>query len=144
MITIGTKVAIMPGTDYDNRFLGQVGVVRKNYNDKIGVRLGELTNSNSGYGVFWFKETSLAVIPDNDVTSGNFSVYDAIKQIIYSGPKTIIIWKDGSKTIVSCGKDDTYNRYAGFCAAVTKKIFGSNSNIKKIIDQYAKSEPKID
>lgn len=29
MITVGTKVAIMPGGDYANRFVGQVGIVRK-------------------------------------------------------------------------------------------------------------------
>lgn len=39
MITIGTKVAIMPGADYANRFIGQIGIVRKNYKDKIGVQV---------------------------------------------------------------------------------------------------------
>lgn len=29
MITAGTKVAIMPGADYANRFTGQVGMVKK-------------------------------------------------------------------------------------------------------------------
>lgn len=38
MITVGTKVAIMPGADYANRFIGQVGIVRKNYKEKIGVQ----------------------------------------------------------------------------------------------------------
>lgn len=28
MITVGTKVAIMPGADYAGRFVGHVGVVR--------------------------------------------------------------------------------------------------------------------
>ena len=61
-----------------------------------------------------------------------------IKQIIYSGPKTIVIWKDGSKTIVSCGEGDQYDEYAGFCAAITKKIFSSTSKAKKIMKQYIK------
>lgn len=136
MITIGTKVSIMPGTDYGNRFVGQIGIVSINYNDKIGVRFDDRTNPNSEYGVFWFKETSLAVIPDRDTITEI-----SVKQIIYSGPKTIIIWSDGSKTIVSCSKNDVYDRYAGFCAAVTKKIFGSNSNIKKVINQCTKNRP---
>lgn len=138
MITIGTKVSIMPGTDYGNRFVGQIGIVMINYNDKIGVRFDDRTNPNSEYGVFWFKETSLAVIPNYNTTKEI-----SVKQIIYSGPKTIIIWSDGSKTIVSCSKHDAYDRYAGFCAAVAKKIFGSNSGIKKTIDKYAKVDQSM-
>lgn len=63
---------------------------------------------------------------------------DAIRQIIFSGPKTIVIWSDGSKTIVSCSKDDTYDGYAGFCAAVAKKMFGSTSQVKRVIEKYTK------
>ena len=121
MITVGTKVAIMPGADYAGRFVGHVGVV----------------NPDSEYGVFWFKEQCLAVIPDSGVL-----VNDAIQQIIFSGPKTIVIWKDGTKTIVSCGEGDQYDRYIGFCAAVTKKMFGSTTKIKKTIDLYTKEGKK--
>lgn len=84
MITVGTKVAIMPGADYAGRFVGHVGVVRKNYKDKIGVCVDGCTNPDNEYGVFWFKEQCLAVIPDSGVL-----VNDAIHQIIFSGP---ILW----------------------------------------------------
>jgi hypothetical protein len=133
MITVGTKVAIMPGADYAGRFVGQVGIVKKNYKDKIGVQIDGYINPDSEYGVFWFEERFLAVIPDAGVLAD-----DAIHQIIFSGPKTIIMWKDGTKTIVSCGEGDQYDRYVGFCAAVTKKMFGSTTKIKKTIDQYTK------
>lgn len=56
----------------------------------------------------------------------------------FSGPKTIVIWSDGSKTIVSCSKDDTYEGYAGFCAAVAKKMFGSTSQIRESSKKYTK------
>lgn len=133
MITAGTKVAIMPGADYANRFTGQVGVVRKNYKDKIGIQIEGYNNPDSEYGVFWFKERFLAVIPDDSVL-----VENAIKQIIFSGPKTIILWKDGTKTIATCGEGDHYDQYVGFCTAVTKKIFGSTSKVKKILRRYTK------
>lgn len=95
MITAGTKVAIMPGADYANRFTGQVGVVRKNYKDKIGVQIQGYNNPDSEYGVFWFKEKFLAVIPDSSIL-----VDDAIKQVIFSGPKTIILWKMALKLLL--------------------------------------------
>lgn len=44
-----------------------------------------------------------------------------IKKVIYSGPKTIVIWTDGTKTIVSCREGQDFDPYYGFCAAVTKK-----------------------
>lgn len=133
MITAGTKVAVMPGGDYAGRFTGQVGIVRKNYKEKIGVKFDGINNPDSEYGLFWFKERFLAVIPDASVL-----VDDAIKQIIFSGSKTIVLWKDGTKTIVTCGEGDTYDPYVGFCVAVTKKMFGSTSKVKKILNSYTK------
>lgn len=61
-----------------------------------------------------------------------------VDKIIYSGPKTIVLWNDGTKTIVSCGEDDEFDEYAGFCAAFAKKLIGSTSKIKRIIDQKAR------
>ena len=50
-----------------------------------------------------------------------------------SGPKTIILWADNTKTIVSCGEADSYDYYSGFCAAVVKKLFGSTTHAKKVL-----------
>lgn len=58
-----------------------------------------------------------------------------IDKIIYSGPKTIVLWNDGTKTIVSCGEDDEFDEYSGFCAAFAKKLIGSTSKIKRVIKQ---------
>ena len=132
MITIGTKVAILPCDDYRNRFIGTQGIVQRYYHNKVVVKIDGCKNPESVFGVFWFREESLAVIPTNAIRD------DAIRQIIFSGPKTIVIWSDGSKTIVSCSKDDTYDGYIGFCAAVAKKMFGSTSQVKKVIDKYIK------
>lgn len=58
-----------------------------------------------------------------------------VKKVIFSGPKTIVLWADGTKTIVSCGAGDTYDYYAGFCAAVVKKLFGSTTHAKKVLGE---------
>lgn len=132
MITIGTKVAILPSDDYRNRFIGAKGIVQRYYHNKVGVKIDGCKNPESEFGVFWFREESLAVIPTNVFKD------DVIRQVIFSGLKTILIWSDGSKTIVSCGENDAYDRYTGFCAAVAKKMFGSTSQVKKIIEKCAK------
>ena len=64
-----------------------------------------------------------------------------VKKIIFSGPKTIVLWSDGTKTIVSMSKDETnFDPEAAFCAAYTKKIFGTNSKIKRIIKEKSNIE----
>lgn len=140
MIPVGTKVAVMPNNDCDVRLIGSVGVVRTHFEgDTAGVLIDGLRNVREASGLFWFKENHLSVIQEskNETNTPSYiSIYDrfSIKKVIFNGPKTIIIWKDGTKTIVSCCDGDTYDKYAGFCAAVTKKMFGTSSNIKKIIE----------
>lgn len=64
-----------------------------------------------------------------------------VKKIIFNGPKTIVLWSDGTKTIVSMSKDETnFDPEAAFCAAYTKKMFGTNSEIKRIIKEKSNIE----
>ena len=64
-----------------------------------------------------------------------------VKKIIFSGPKTIVLWSDGTKTIVSMSKDELrFDPEAAFCAAYTKKMFGTNSKIKRIIKEKSNYE----
>lgn len=54
------------------------------------------------------------------------------------GKATIVFWGDGSKTIVKRAEDEEFDLYAAFTAAVAKKIYGTNSALKKMI--YRKVE----
>lgn len=58
------------------------------------------------------------------------------RKVIFSGPKTIVIWEDGTKTIVGCADGQEYDEYAGFCAALAKKIFGSTSAAKRAMGTH--------
>ena len=55
------------------------------------------------------------------------------KRILKSGNATIVFWKDDAKTVVKCGKDEVPDDYDTFTAALAIKIFGSNSKLKKVI-----------
>lgn len=80
-------------------------------------------------------------------TGGNLKMikYDTcdplhVDRIIFSPPATIVFWKDGTKTVVKCADGEPFSEYNGFAAALLKKVFGSNSAVKKIIQrkkQYA-------
>lgn len=55
------------------------------------------------------------------------------EKIIRNGPATIVFWKDGTKTIVKHDGTGDDSTYTAFCAAVAKKIFRTNTQIKKVI-----------
>lgn len=56
-------------------------------------------------------------------------------KIIRSGIATIVFWADGTKTIVKRSADTQDDPYAAFCIALAKKVYKSNSAVKRIIDR---------
>lgn len=69
-----------------------------------------------------------------------------IKKVIFNEPATIIIWGDGTKTVVKCGENDTYDAEKGMAMAIVKKVYGNKGNynniFKKWISKY--EEEKLD
>lgn len=56
------------------------------------------------------------------------------ERVFFNGNHTTIVWPDGEKTIVGVGPDTEYDEYAGFCAAIVKKLFGSSKKAQKFLD----------
>ena len=57
-----------------------------------------------------------------------------IDRVIFNDPATIILWNDGSKTVVKRSYDDIWDSEKGFCMAIIKKLYGNTSFIKKFIE----------
>ncbi len=57
-----------------------------------------------------------------------------VDRIVFNDPATIVFWADGTKTIVKRSPKEKPNKYNAFCAAVTKRIFENNSQIRKIVE----------
>lgn len=57
-----------------------------------------------------------------------------VRRIIFSDPATIVFWEDNTKTVVKCMKGEKFERYAGFAMACMKKMFGSTSRAKAIME----------
>lgn len=68
--------------------------------------------------------------------------FPIVKRILISGMCTIVFWLDGTKTIVRCQADTKPDIYNAFTAALAKKIYGSNSQIKKIIQRSIQIQEK--
>lgn len=44
-----------------------------------------------------------------------------IKKVIYNNPATIVIWNDGSKTVVKCHDGDSYDPVIGLLLCIVRK-----------------------
>lgn len=47
-----------------------------------------------------------------------------IKKVIFNPPATIVMWEDGTKTVVKCRKGEEYSKEAGLAFCVMKKTYG--------------------
>ena len=56
----------------------------------------------------------------------------SIKRVIFSGNRTIVIWADGTKTTITCGKDDVFDREKAVALCIVKHMFGDISYYNEI------------
>lgn len=67
-----------------------------------------------------------------------------IKDVIFNPPATIVLWMDGTKTVVKDQGEVFYDPEKGMAMAVAKKAFGNNGNyynqFKKYIDIWEEKQ----
>lgn len=58
------------------------------------------------------------------------------KKVIYdpNAGVTVVLWDDGTKTIVRASEGDPHDPYLGYCVAFTKKFHGTNSALKRKLE----------
>lgn len=112
-LTRGKEVTIKPVTNYNEMF--------KKEDKKMDIKLYECGTFVGGV-----------------VTKPQ----DLIKNVVFSGPCTIVQWSDGDKTIVRCENED-FDKEKGLAMAIVKKLFGTNkskSNYNDIFKKCIKEE----
>lgn len=55
--------------------------------------------------------------------------FPATKKVIYNDPATIVLWEDGTKTIVKRQQEDTFDAMTGLALCYMKKALGNDSEI---------------
>lgn len=55
------------------------------------------------------------------------------EKVIFNESATIVIWKDGSKTVVKCQKNDEYDPEKGLALCFMKKALGNKGNFNNIL-----------
>lgn len=64
------------------------------------------------------------------------------ERILKNGNVTVVFWGDGTKTIVKPEPGATLDDYTAFTAALAKRMFGSNSKLKKVIKTHTEYQVK--
>lgn len=65
-----------------------------------------------------------------------------IEKVIFNDPATIVLWKDGTKTIVKCGNEDAYDPEKGLAMAIAKKALGNDGNYYEVFKKWLPEEVK--
>lgn len=63
---------------------------------------------------------------------------NSITKVIFNNPATIVLWSDGTKTVVKCDERDDFDPEKGLAMAICKKHFGGgfyNDVFKKWIPE---------
>lgn len=61
-----------------------------------------------------------------------------IRDVIFNEPATIVLWRDGTKTVVKCGKRDNYDKEKGLAMCIVKKINGNKGNFNNLFKKWVK------
>lgn len=71
-----------------------------------------------------------------------------IVNVIFNDPATIVLWSDGTKTVVKCQGYDTFDPEKGLAMAIAKKFLGNKGNyyneIKKWTEPWYEEKEKLD
>lgn len=67
-----------------------------------------------------------------------------IKNVKFHDPATIVFWADGTKTVVKCGDEDTFDPEKGLAMAIAKKALGNKGHyfdtVKKWTEGYSEED----
>lgn len=88
-----------------------------------------------------YSRQSMEQAKKNDIVKfGMCSV--SIRKVIFNDPATVVLWSDGTKTVVKCGPEDKFDTEKGLAMAIVKKMAGNDNSFHKVFKQYTKKKKK--
>lgn len=79
--------------------------------------------------------------PYDPMVFGKKRLGDDIKRVIFSDPCTIVIWNDGTKTIVRC-MDEKFDKEKGLAMCIAKKSLGNKGKYYDVFKKWIEEEEK--
>ena len=76
----------------------------------------------------------------NTTNTTNTTKLPEIKDVIFNEPATIILWTDGTKTVVKCQEGEGYDPEKGMAMAISKKALGNKGNYCEVFKKWLPEE----
>ena len=103
--------------------------------------INSIYDNPNGSSKWWDELKTICALTDSEPISKknskeayNKRIFSEIKDIIINDPATIILWKDGTKTVVKCQNEDTFDPGTGIAMAILKKLYGNSGFYKDIFE----------
>jgi hypothetical protein len=104
------------------------------------------------YVICWDEARSLSDVCTNifvnltrkwDLDGYNTSKAFKIKNVVFNYPATIILWEDGTKTVVKCQEGDTFSKETGLALCIAKKALGNQGNFNEVFKKWIPEEEEV-
>lgn len=89
--------------------------------------------------------------PVQYIVKNGYGIYKAnpraipeVENVIFNGPATIVIWEDGTKTVVKCDENDIFDPEKGLAMAISKRALGNKGNYYDEFKKWTKDLPEPD
>lgn len=102
-------------------------------NTAFNLTLGEYTTLLKRFG-YMYRNCEIRIT--DDILKFSDISEQIITKVIFNGPATIVFWKDKTKTVVKCDKDDVFDSEKGLAMAISKKFFGNKGNYYNVIKKW--------
>ena len=88
-------------------------------------------------------ELDLSLYPYFKPNTTNTTKLPEIKNVIFNEPATIILWADGTKTVVKCQEGEGYDPEKGMAMAISKKALGNKGNYCEVFKKWLPEEEEV-
>ena len=85
-------------------------------------------------------ELDLSLYPYFKLNTINTTKLPEIKDVIFNEPATIMLWADGTKTVVKCQEGEGYDPEKGMAMAISKKALGNKGNYCEVFKKWLPEE----
>ena len=104
----------------------------------------EFINFGKRYGGYGFLPTDYTTISMISINQEKPRLDLGIKNVIFNDPATIILWNDGTKTVVKVQDGDRFDPEKGLTMAIVKKLLGNQGNYYNELKKWLPKEEKVE
>ena len=117
-------------------------LVNKEENEMTSNELYNFCNLNTGIVKATNAITSAASSLKDYFPRSAFYGVPEIKKVIFNDPATIVLWKDGTKTVVNAQDKEEFDKEKGLAMAISKKSLGNEGQYYDTFKKWLKEETR--